>query len=79
MFKKIFSLFAALTLCAGLWAINNVPYIDAAGQSQTAKNALPRCAERYLEGEESMYAKRSLSSYQANFDEGKCFFLQFCK
>ena len=32
--KKIFSIFAALTLSVGLWAINNVPYIDANGQEQ---------------------------------------------
>ena len=32
--KKLFSHFAALTLSAGLWAINNVPYIDANGQPQ---------------------------------------------
>ncbi|MCQ2312364.1 MAG: hypothetical protein MJZ84_02785 [Paludibacteraceae bacterium] len=34
--RKIFSLFAALTLSAGLWAIDNVPYIDANGQLKTA-------------------------------------------
>ncbi|MCQ2328771.1 MAG: hypothetical protein MJZ59_05450 [Paludibacteraceae bacterium] len=33
--KKIFSLFAALTLSAGLWA-ETVPYIDATGASKTA-------------------------------------------
>ena len=32
--RKFLSLFAALTLCAGLWAINNVPYVDANGQEQ---------------------------------------------
>ena len=32
--KKLTILFAALTLSAGLWAINNVPYIDANGQEQ---------------------------------------------
>ena len=32
--RKLFSIFAALTLCAGLWAINQVPYIDANGQLQ---------------------------------------------
>ena len=32
--KKIFTLITALTLSVGLWAINNVPYIDANGQEQ---------------------------------------------
>ncbi len=36
--KKIFSIFAALTLSAGLWAFDNVPYIDANGQPQTAND-----------------------------------------
>ncbi len=33
--KKIFSLFAALTLGVGLWAIDNVQYIDADGNKKT--------------------------------------------
>ena len=33
--RKLFSIFAALTLCAGLWA-ETVPYIDATGASKTA-------------------------------------------
>ena len=36
--RKLFSLFAALTLSAGLWAIDNVPYIDANGQPKTAND-----------------------------------------
>ena len=36
MRKSLILLFAALTLCAGLWAIDNVKYIDAAGVEQTA-------------------------------------------
>ncbi|MBQ0063268.1 MAG: hypothetical protein KBS94_04465 [Prevotella sp.] len=36
--KKFFTSIAVLTLCAELWAINNVPYIDANGQEQKADN-----------------------------------------
>ncbi|MBQ0154687.1 MAG: hypothetical protein KBS70_07890 [Bacteroidales bacterium] len=36
--KKLTILFALLTLCAGLWAIDGVKYIDAAGVEQTANN-----------------------------------------
>ena len=34
--RKLFLFIAALTLSAGLWAIDNVKYIDAAGVEQTA-------------------------------------------
>ncbi|MCQ2325328.1 MAG: leucine-rich repeat domain-containing protein [Paludibacteraceae bacterium] len=45
--KKVFTIFAALTLSAGLWAIDNVPYIDANGQPQTANDVMEITSATY--------------------------------
>ena len=36
--RKILLLFTALTLSIGLWAVDNIPYVDAYGQEQTVDN-----------------------------------------